>query len=90
MAALCRDTKTAWQALGQVNYSRKASEKTNTKFRRSLYFVKDMAEGDTITEDSVRSVRPGFGLAPKYLANIIGKKLTRKALMNHPVTISHI
>ena len=45
-----------------------------------------MAEGDTITEDSVRSVRPGFGLAPKYLANIIGKKVTRNVNANTAIT----
>ena len=90
LIALCRDTKTAWQALGQIDYERKSSEEANIKFRRSLYFVQDLQAGDTITEESIRSVRPGFGLAPKYLSKIIGKKLIKKALMNHPVTNSHI
>lgn len=75
LAALCRDSKTAWQALGKVDYGRKSSEQANIQFRRSLYFVKNMKAGDIITEDSVRSVRPGFGLAPKYYSEIIGKKL---------------
>ena len=75
LAALCRDSKTAWQALGKVDYGRKSSEQANIQFRRSLYFVKDMKAGDIITENSVRSVRPGFGLAPKYYSEIVGKKL---------------
>lgn len=75
LAALCRDSKTAWQALGKVDYARKESEKINVQFRRSLYFVKDMKAGDTITEDCIRSVRPGFGLPPKYRSNLIGKKV---------------
>lgn len=75
MTALCKGTKTAWQALGQVDYGRKSSEQGNVKFRRSLYFVKDMKAGDVITEDCIRSVRPGFGLPPKYYEEIINKKL---------------
>ena len=75
LAALCHDSKTAWQALGQVDYSRKSSEIGNVQFRRSLYFVKDLKLGDVVTHDCVRSVRPGYGMQPKYLNNILGKKL---------------
>lgn len=82
---LCTDSKTAWQALGQVNYGRKSSEQGNVQFRRSLYFVKDLKVGDTITEDSVRSVRPGFGLAPKFLDEVLGKKVTKDISKNTPV-----
>ena len=74
LAALCRDSKTAWAALGKVDYGCKSSEQGNVKFRRSLYFVKDLKAGDVITHDAVRSVRPGFGLAPKFIKKIIGKK----------------
>lgn len=87
MAALCRDSKTVWSALGQVDYGRKSSEQGNVKFRRSLYFVKDMKAGDIITADCVRSVRPGFGLAPKHLDAILGKRTSRDVVMNSPVTI---
>ncbi|MFY9178938.1 MAG: pseudaminic acid synthase, partial [Venatoribacter sp.] len=52
LAALCQSSKTAWQALGQIDYSVKKSEATTLKFRRSLYFVKDLKAGDTITPDS--------------------------------------
>ena len=76
LAALCSDSKTAWAALGRVDYGRKPSEQGNVKFRRSLYFVKDMKAGDVITADCIRSVRPGFGMPPKALESLIGKKLT--------------
>lgn len=85
LVALCRDSKTAWQALGSVNYGRKSSEQGNVQFRRSLYFVKDLKAGDVITKDSVRSVRPGFGLAPKYLEDIIGKQVSMDIDKHTPV-----
>lgn len=72
LVALCRDTKTAWQALGRVDYGRKSSEQGNVKFRRSLYFVKDLKAGEIITADSIRSVRPGFGISPKYFEKVVG------------------
>ncbi|ACX88772.1 pseudaminic acid synthase [Pectobacterium parmentieri] len=72
---LCQGAKTAWQALGAVNYARKSSEQGNVQFRRSLYFVKDMKAGDIIDETCIRSVRPGFGLTPKHWDEIIGKKV---------------
>jgi pseudaminic acid synthase len=90
MAALCQGAKTSWQALGNVNYSRKSSEQGNVKFRRSLYFVKDIKAGMVITEDCVRSVRPGFGLAPKYMARVFGKKLLCDVSSGTPVTLKHL
>lgn len=90
LVALCHDSKTAWAALGRVDYGRKSSEQGNVKFRRSLYFVKDLKVGDVITPDAVRSVRPGFGLAPKFAHKIIGKKLKKNIEKNTPVNINDI
>jgi len=90
MAALCRDTKTAWAALGQVDYGRKSSEQGNVQFRRSLYFVRDMAAGETITADCIRSVRPGYGLPPKFFDSIVGKSVNQTIAKNTPVTTSVI
>lgn len=86
LVALCRDSKIAWKALGNVDYGRKASECSNAQFRRSLYFVRTLAVGEMITEDAVRSVRPGFGLAPKYLPDVIGKKVIANVQYGDPVT----
>jgi len=86
MAALCKGAKTAWQALGKVDYGRKSSELGNVKFRRSLYFVKALKAGDVITSDAVRSVRPGFGIAPKYWNAVIGCQVTRDVYYGCPVT----
>jgi pseudaminic acid synthase len=90
LTALCKGAFTAWSALGAVNYSRKSSEISNTKFRRSLYFVRDLKAGDTITPDAVRSVRPGFGLAPKHLDKIIGKSVVRDVHFGQPVEFTLI
>jgi len=86
LAALCQGAKTAWSALGRVDYGRKSSEQGNVKFRRSLYFVSDQKAGDVITPESVRSVRPGFGLPPKALDHILGKRLARDVSANTPVS----
>ncbi|NHW00824.1 pseudaminic acid synthase [Stutzerimonas degradans] len=85
-AALCRDSKTAWSALGRVDYGRKSSEQGNVKFRRSLYFVKTLKAGELITADSIRSVRPGFGLAPKELDRVVGRTLAVSVAENTPVS----
>ena len=82
LQALCRDSKTAWQALGRVHYGLKSSEQGNVQFRRSLYFVKDLQKGNTIDETCIRSVRPGFGIAPKHFDELIGKRLTRNVQAN--------
>lgn len=87
LAALCKDSKTAWASLGRVDYGRKSSEQGNVKFRRSLYFVKDLKAGDVITADAVRSVRPGFGALPKYLEVVIGKRVENDVKANTPVIL---
>jgi len=77
---LCQDSKTAWQAMGHINYERTEAEKSNVKFRRSLYVVKDIAQGELITSENVRSIRPGFGLAPKYYDEVLGTRAKRMLL----------
>ena len=70
----------AWEALGQVHYDRKGSERGNDVFRRSLYAVEDIKTGEVVTDSNVRSIRPGYGLAPKFLPDILG----RRAIMDIP------
>jgi len=74
MKRLCQAVQTAWSALGQINYGMKSSEMENSKFRRSLYFVSDLKKGEVITKNAIRSIRPGFGLHPKFIDMIVGKK----------------
>lgn len=90
LAQLCTQAKTAWEALGAIDYGRKSSERSNVKFRRSLYFVKDLKAGDVITADAFRSVRPGYGLAPKFASEIVGKVMTEDVSANTAVKMSSI
>lgn len=71
---LCNDSKTAWTATGAVNYERKESEKGNITFRRSLYVTKNIKKGEKFTINNVRSIRPGYGLKPSKIIDVIGKK----------------
>lgn len=75
MALLVRECNTAWQALGEVSYKMEEQEKKSLQFRRSLYIVEDLKKGDILTEKNVRSIRPGFGLSPKYYDVVLGKRV---------------
>lgn len=72
LKALCEGCSTAWKALGGVNYEVKPSEVSSQVFRRSLYVVEDVKAGEEFTEQNIRSIRPGYGLPPKYLPKVIG------------------
>jgi pseudaminic acid synthase len=63
----------AEKAIGLVNYELTEKQSKGKDFSRSLYVVEDIKEGDIVTVENVRSIRPGFGLHPKYLNSILGK-----------------
>lgn len=73
LAALVRDTKIAWEALGKVNYERTEGEKQSLVFRRSLYITAEMTKGEVFTFKNIRSIRPGYGLSPKHIDEVLGK-----------------
>ncbi|MGH6838751.1 MAG: pseudaminic acid synthase [Methylocella sp.] len=82
LVANCRD---AWKALGHVHYDLESSEKASLVFRRSLYVIADVAAGETLTERNVRSIRPGSGLSPKHIGNVIGRRAARDLQRGHPL-----
>lgn len=90
LSSLKENLLTAWNAVGQVNYDLKESERPNIKFRRSLYFVKDMKVGEIISEDCIKSVRPGYGLPTKQFENIIGKRLKKNVTFGTPTSFEYI
>ena len=78
--------RTAEKALGEVTYKVGQSELRSNVFRRSLFFVEDIKAGEIITEKNVRSIRPGNGLAPKYLKEILGRKAALDIERGTPVS----
>lgn len=62
------------KALGEITYDLSGKVKNSRTFSRSLFIIKDILQGDIFTEENIRSIRPGYGLAPKYLSEVIGKK----------------
>ena len=78
------------KALGTVSYELSDKMKSNREFSRSLFVVEDMKKGDIITENNVRSIRPGFGLPPKYLNEILGKKVNKDLKKGTPFELNFI
>ncbi len=83
---LCDSCRTAWEALGKVDYGRKPSEEANATFRRSLYVVEDVAAGEIFTERNLRAIRPGFGLPPKHLKEFLGQAATTSIERGTPLS----
>ena len=86
LRALVENCRTAWQALGRVDYSRKESERGNAVFRRSLYVVRDITEGEVYTVDNVRSIRPGYGLPPQFISTVLGRRARRTVTRGTPMS----
>ena len=87
---LVDDCKSAWSSLGSVGYSLAESERANTRFRRSIYAVKPIKAGEPLTRENIRVIRPGFGLPPKHLPDIIGRTAARDIAYGEALTWSAI
>ena len=86
LTRMVEDCRTAWEALGRVSYDLAPSEASAQSLRRSLYAVADITAGDILSERNVRSIRPGFGLAPKHLSHILGKAARHAIPRGTPLT----
>jgi pseudaminic acid synthase len=80
----------AEKALGEATYNLKDSQVKNKQFARSLYVAQDMKAGDVVTLENVRSVRPGFGLHPKHLHDILGKEVLCDLVKGTPFSLDYL
>ncbi len=87
---MVNEVRKAEQLLGTVSYEISEKVNENRKFARSLFVVETIAEGEELTEKNVRSIRPGYGLHPKYLTEIMGKKARQKIERGTPLKLDHI
>jgi len=89
-ALMVRMVREAEKAIGSVNYSLTEKQKKGKDFSRSLYVVEDIKEGEAITDKNVRSIRPGFGLHPKYLNEILGKSVKENLFRGDRLTLKSL
>ncbi len=90
LAALVNGVRTAHSAIGRAEYGRASSEQGNVAFRRSLYAVKDIAIGEIFTAENVRSIRPGYGIAPGHLPNVLGRRAARQIARGTPIVLEMV
>jgi len=86
LRALVVETERAWQALGSVSYGPSEAEKKSLVFRRSIYVAEDVKASEVLTEANLRSIRPGFGLAPKYYETLLGRRVNRDIKKGTPMS----
>lgn len=89
-ADMVKAVREAERAMGKINYDLTEKQKNNRQFSRSLYVVEDIMEGEVLTEKNIRSIRPGFGLHPKYYSEIIGKKVNCSLQKGTPFELKYL
>ncbi len=90
MRQLVEETERARQALGGIHYGPSERELPSLKYRRSLYIAEDIAEGEIFTVENLRAIRPGFGLAPKHIDAVIGRRAAEALTKGTPLTWLHV
>jgi pseudaminic acid synthase len=90
LAYLCEMACQAYLAIGRVNYERSDSERKNMVFRRSIYAVKDINEGEEFTKENIKIIRPGYGLEPKKYNGLLGKRAGKNYRKGYGVDVAEI
>jgi N-acetylneuraminate synthase len=86
LKALVEDVRRVEKALGTVSYEVRGEEVQSRKYRRSLYLIEDVAAGELLTPKNVRAIRPGGGLPPKFLGEVLGRRAARAAERGTPIS----
>ena len=89
-AAMVKSIRNVEKALGEVVYPTDPAKIKGREFCRSLYVSEDVKAGDKVTEENVRSVRPGYGLHPKYMKDILGKTVNRDLVLGDRFSLAFI
>ena len=87
---LVQSVRIVEKAIGKVKYGASKRESENIIFRKSLFVVQDIKAGESFTSKNIRVIRPGYGVAPKHLKSILGKKAKIKVERGTPLKLSHI
>ena len=87
---MVEDVHTAWRSIGKSNIEKKEAESSSRRFRRSIYFIKELKAGEVITKEHLKRVRPNNGLEPKHYFEIIGKKVTKDVIPFTPTSFELI
>ena len=88
MGLLVKETSAAWKSLGKITYTLSKSELNSKKFKRSLYFIKNIKKGDKISTFNIKAIRPGFGLPSKYFNKLLGKRVKKNIKKGSAVKLS--
>lgn len=89
-ASMVKQVREVEKAMGQVSYPTDATKIKGREFSRSLFVVSDVKAGDVFSEDNIRSIRPGNGLAPKYLSDVLGKRAAHDIERGTPLSFNDI
>ena len=87
---MVKAVRIAEKMIGKVDYEMTEKKKKSRQFSRSLFVIKDVKSGERITSENVRSIRPGFGIHPKFFSEIIGKEFTKDIEKGTPMSFDLI
>ena len=87
---MVKDVRQAKKAVGKIQYGTTRQEAENIAFRRSVFCIRDLKKGETLTEENIKIIRPGYGLKPKYFQEVLGQTALRDIKRGTPLQMDMI